>query len=187
MKTQKGFSAVVVLLALLLISIVGFSGYYIWHTQQNQETSETQSNITNTPKDSSPKPSTSDQKVITASKTDQELIDDALLSYCKNDYKNGWQEYYKVTIDDSSITAGVSQLTLKNERASGSAYCDTTELTNEQKFSGFKAYFKKVNNTWTYVTKSQMAPGCSTFDGDNWPPEVVPYCYGNDGQTRTPY
>lgn len=38
MKNQKGFSVVVVILALLLIVAVGFTGYYVWNSQQSKMT-----------------------------------------------------------------------------------------------------------------------------------------------------
>ena len=38
MKNQKGFSAVVLLLSLILVVAIGFTGYFVWNTQQNKET-----------------------------------------------------------------------------------------------------------------------------------------------------
>ena len=37
MNKQKGFSAVILLLSLVLIVAVGFTGYYVWNTQNNKE------------------------------------------------------------------------------------------------------------------------------------------------------
>lgn len=38
MKNQKGFSAVLVLLSLILVVAIGFTGYFVWNIQQNKET-----------------------------------------------------------------------------------------------------------------------------------------------------
>ena len=37
MYKQKGFSAVILLLSLLLIVAIGFTGYYVWNTQNNNK------------------------------------------------------------------------------------------------------------------------------------------------------
>lgn len=37
MKNQKGFSAVIVLLGLLLVVAVGFTGYFVWNTQNSKK------------------------------------------------------------------------------------------------------------------------------------------------------
>ena len=37
MNKQKGFSAVIVLLSLLLLVAVGFTGYFVWNTQNNKK------------------------------------------------------------------------------------------------------------------------------------------------------
>ena len=37
MNKQKGFSAVILLLSLLLIVAVGFTGYYVWNSQDNKK------------------------------------------------------------------------------------------------------------------------------------------------------
>lgn len=37
MNKQKGFSAVVLLLSLILVVAIGFTGYYVWNTQQNKK------------------------------------------------------------------------------------------------------------------------------------------------------
>lgn len=42
MKNQKGFSAVILLLALVLVAIVSFTGYYVWNTQSNKKTNSQQ-------------------------------------------------------------------------------------------------------------------------------------------------
>ena len=40
MKNQKGFSAVIVLLSILVVSVIGFAGYYVWNTQQDKKEKE---------------------------------------------------------------------------------------------------------------------------------------------------
>ncbi len=40
MNKQKGFSAVILLLSLVLIVAVGFTGYYVWNTQKNKDNSK---------------------------------------------------------------------------------------------------------------------------------------------------
>jgi cytoskeletal protein RodZ len=45
MKNQKGFSVVIVLLALILVVAIGFTGYYVWNTQQNKNKDATQSTL----------------------------------------------------------------------------------------------------------------------------------------------
>ncbi len=44
MKKQNGFSAVIVLLSILVVTAIGFTGYYVWNTQQDkkEDTSTTQ-------------------------------------------------------------------------------------------------------------------------------------------------
>ena len=37
MVNQKGFSAVIVLLGLLLVVAVGFTGYFVWNTQNSKK------------------------------------------------------------------------------------------------------------------------------------------------------
>lgn len=37
MKNQKGFSAVIVLLSVLVVTAIGFTGYYVWNTQQDNK------------------------------------------------------------------------------------------------------------------------------------------------------
>lgn len=50
LKNQKGFSAVVILLALILVAIVGFTGYYVWNTQQDKNDQNKQAAVANTAK-----------------------------------------------------------------------------------------------------------------------------------------
>ncbi len=40
MKNQKGFSIVIVLLCILVVSFIGFAGYYVWNTQQDKKEKE---------------------------------------------------------------------------------------------------------------------------------------------------
>lgn len=40
MKNKKGFSAVIVLLSILVVSVIGFAGYYVWNTQQDKKEKE---------------------------------------------------------------------------------------------------------------------------------------------------
>ncbi|MDQ5958793.1 MAG: hypothetical protein QG562_612, partial [Patescibacteria group bacterium] len=43
----KGFSAVIVLLILILIAVIGFTGYYVWNTQKSKNKQTTQNGQTN--------------------------------------------------------------------------------------------------------------------------------------------
>ena len=45
---QKGFSAIIVLLILILIAVIGFTGYYVWDTQKSKNKQTTQNAQTNT-------------------------------------------------------------------------------------------------------------------------------------------
>jgi hypothetical protein len=55
MNKQNGFSAVIVLLSILVITALGFTGYYVWNTQQdkNATTSDTQPAVAGAKEDSS--------------------------------------------------------------------------------------------------------------------------------------
>ena len=53
MNRQNGFSAVIVLLSILVITVIGFTGYYVWNTQQDKKdvaNSNSESNTTENPK-----------------------------------------------------------------------------------------------------------------------------------------
>jgi hypothetical protein len=42
MKKQNGFSAVIVLLSILVVTAIGFTGYYVWNTQQESNKQDSQ-------------------------------------------------------------------------------------------------------------------------------------------------
>ncbi|MDO8591518.1 MAG: prepilin-type N-terminal cleavage/methylation domain-containing protein [bacterium] len=44
--TQRGFTIVETLLALLIVAVIGFGGYYVWHTRQTTKSIDTSSNQT---------------------------------------------------------------------------------------------------------------------------------------------
>lgn len=53
MKKQNGFSAVIALLSILVVTAIGFTGYYVWNTQQDmkEDTNSSTAPVTNvTPK-----------------------------------------------------------------------------------------------------------------------------------------
>lgn len=93
---QKGFSAVVILLALLLIVAIGFTGYYVWNTQQNKKTAsaETKTVAVVTPQKTTtnPTPATQDtQKYLVVKEWGIKIpVDDSVdgLSYTLFGQKN---------------------------------------------------------------------------------------------------
>jgi len=181
----RSFRVVQVVLLLVIAGIIGATGWYVWSTKEKADKSIDNSlKISDTASTISTASST---KVFTPKSNDEDQIADALLRYCKTDYKKIWEDTYKVSTSEASISSIAKNPVIKEGFGRvDNASCDTNELRSDQKFSGFIAFFKKINEEWTLYTKDQQTPACSKFDGQGWPSEIVPSCYGNNNQNRSP-
>jgi len=62
MTKQKGFSAVIVLLSILVVTAVGFTGYYVWNSQQDKKADQQPEATITQPKSTDSKQTSSEAK-----------------------------------------------------------------------------------------------------------------------------
>jgi len=73
MTKQKGFSAVIVLLSILVVTAVGFTGYYVWNSQQDKKADQQPEATITQPKSTDSK-QTSSETTNTTQNTQKYLV-----------------------------------------------------------------------------------------------------------------
>lgn len=133
MNNQKGFSAVIVLLSILVVTAVGFTGYYVWDTQQNKPSPTKQAQ----PQSTTPTPTTSNKVEAVSLKSKICSSDN---TFCFN-YPEAWvakavknDKNAAFTLGDESITVtaptGSSVVLNTNVSGFGGVCTDVIEPVN---------------------------------------------------------
>ncbi len=180
----SGFSLVPVLLILVVLSAVGTTGWYVWNKQKSNKAAQYRvDNSTNSTKtaqeDSKTQPTAKSQQ-----KSENELVLSAILDYCKTSYMKSWPPAYKVDPNAVFIAENGKSPAINGNYAVMSTGCDTKQVPDNEKNSGFVAYLEKQSGIWKVYSQEQMGPSCAKFDGRGWPQELIPACQELDGSSR---
>jgi hypothetical protein len=166
MKNQKGFSVVVILLALLLITAIVFTGYYVYDKQRSEKKEET-TNVTNdelanaTKKTSSPQP-------IDKTKSTVEAINAIIV---KGDYQ-ALSDYMTESVQlVVQSTDGSGPLPKKSAIASISNYLTKSEQSLGADlpwdFTGNPGFRDKVSKS-SGIIKNYVPQGHIAISANNW-------------------
>jgi hypothetical protein len=146
MYKQKGFSAVVLLLGLLLIVAVGFTGYYVWNTQNNnKDNSKEVAPAAATKQESNqetPAPVKEEQKYLVIKEWGVKIPVDDNYTYKYSIYDSNGFTYMRLTADEITKEApgcDVFSLSRYQEKL-GTDGASPPALLSENKINGYYYY-----------------------------------------------
>lgn len=166
--TQKGFSAIEVLLFLILLSIIGFTGYYVYHA--NQKTNDTYSASTDSANGASKK-STAKNKATEESKlavADAAGLQTYLIKTCSS--ADGAAINAMFANDNPTVDSDNYKISGNYAIANVSCTLDSgTQLSTE--------FLKFSSNAWDLSVKGGTEVSCSFLTGQGYPDDLkAPYC-----------
>ncbi len=139
---QKGFSAIELMLVLVVVLLIGAVGFFVYDSQDAATTTDTPTNSTEKTTEPTNTPSTLDEQVLAA-----------LKAYCNANVDPTTKQPFVLTVGRSGKDQKEVLYSSDKIFASVNAVCSSDGTTGG---SGSAYYFKKVNDTWVFLYNGQM-------------------------------
>lgn len=149
---QRGFSAVEAILLLVILGLVGFVGWYVYDS--GQKTSEDTKSSTSTVDKSKEVAETSEKVTKSKAASSDEQVIATVKAWCSANVDPATKKPFVLTVGK----AGEAQKQVLYSADKNFAYVNAVCTTNgTTEGSGSAYYLKKVNDTWVYLYRGQMA------------------------------
>lgn len=201
MKEQKGFSVIIVLLALLVLG-AATTGWYVWQSKNNNKHADnTEQSYTEIPEETpneveetriEPLPGEVDRYDIAkiAKNDKQKQISEAILDYCISLKWEGVDKEHALVAGAKDIFDNMSLFKSTPTNASVSASCYSTDIDVNEQPTGRQYLLHKDEalHRWVVDSAGQMAPSCSSVDGLGYTADILSTCYidNTNGDSRPP-